>query len=129
MNTLAFLAQQGLLERFDRGVHFEPLAKRRRAYATNFVVAQAAGKVDNATISSKRCCKQRTAVNTLAFFAQQDLQERLDRGVHFESFAQCRRSYVPNFVEAQAAERITNAKIPSERCSRQRIEVDPESMR
>ena len=62
-------------------------------------------------------------VDTIEFSAQQGLHERLDRGIHFESLAQSRRSYVTNAVVMQAAERATTAKTPSERCSKQRTEV------
>ena len=55
-------------------------------------------------------------VDMLAFSAQQGLPEDLDRFVHFESLAECRRSYVTNAVEFQAAERVEKATTPSKRC-------------
>ena len=124
MNTLAFLAQQGLLEGLDRVVHFESLPQCRRPYVTNAVVPQAAERIINAKAPSKRCCKQRFGVYTLAFSVQQGLLEELDRVVHFEPLAQCRRSYVTNFVVAQAAGKAGNATTPSKRCCKQCIGVN-----
>ena len=45
VNTLAFSAQKGLLERFERPVDGERLADACRSLGTNSVAAQAAGKV------------------------------------------------------------------------------------
>ena len=63
-------------------------------------------------------------VYTLAFYAQQGLLELFDRVVHFESLAECRRSYVTNAVgsvASQAAKRVKTEKTPSERCRKQRL--------
>ena len=124
VNTLEFSAQQGLLERFDRFVHFESLAQCRLSYGTNIVAAQAAERVTNAKTPSKRCCKQRMEVNTLAFSAQQGLLQRLDRFVHFEPLGERRCTCLTNFVATQPEKRVGNAKNPSERCSKGRIEVE-----
>ena len=124
VNTLAFSAQQGLLELLDRFVYFEPLAQCRCSYVTNFVATQTAKRVGSATTPSECCSKQRIGVYTLAFFAQQGLLELLGRFVHFEPPAQSRRSNVTNAVAVQAAERITNATTPSKRCRKQRTAVN-----
>ena len=116
MNTLAFLAQQGLQEGLDRGVHFEPLAKPRRSYVTNFVFTQAVERIKTEKNRQNAAANSVLAVNTLAFSTPQGLLDDLDGFVHFEPLAKSRRSDVTNAVALQAAERAGTANPPSERC-------------